>query len=165
MAGGYSTPTRSATVRPGPERCRVRGPDGRPHHGNHRAQGQPGYFSTLNYKLQQYAFFGEGTFALTDRFSVTAGVRYYNFKEDKKLLFDGFFVLDPIPVGSTIVSQPGSTKADGFAPRFIVSYKLGDSTTLNAQASKGFRLGGINDPTTRERPSCDCVFLIRFNPE
>jgi iron complex outermembrane recepter protein len=103
------------------------------------------YFSTLNYKLQQYALFGEGTYAVTDRFSVTAGLRYYNFKEDKKLLFDGFFVLDAA-VGTTIVSQPGSTKADGFAPRFIVSYKVSDSTTLNAQASKGFRLGGINDP-------------------
>jgi iron complex outermembrane receptor protein len=104
------------------------------------------YYSTLNYKLKQFAFFGEGTFAATDRLSVTAGLRYYNFKEDKELLFDGFFVLDPTPVGSTIVSQPGSTKADGVAPRFIVSYKVSDTTTLNAQASRGFRLGGINDP-------------------
>jgi iron complex outermembrane receptor protein len=32
------------------------------------------------------------------------------------------------------------------APRFIASFKLSDSTNLNAQASKGFRLGGINDP-------------------
>ena len=36
--------------------------------------------------------------------------------------------------------------ADGVAPRFIASYKVGDSTTINAQASKGFRLGGLNDP-------------------
>jgi iron complex outermembrane receptor protein len=102
------------------------------------------YFSALNYKLQQYAFFGEGTFAVTDRFSVTAGLRYYHFKEDKELFFDGIFANDDN--GKLVIAQPGSTKADGVAPRFIVSYKVSDTTTLNAQASKGFRLGGINDP-------------------
>src|SRR5262249_55704121 len=38
------------------------------------------------------------------------------------------------------------TKANGAAPRVMVSYKLSDATRLNAQVSKGFRLGGINDP-------------------
>jgi iron complex outermembrane receptor protein len=42
--------------------------------------------------------------------------------------------------------QPGATKANGVAPRFMASYKASDAFTLNAQASKGFRLGGINDP-------------------
>ncbi len=36
--------------------------------------------------------------------------------------------------------------ADGFAPRLIASLKLNEATNLNAQISKGFRLGGINDP-------------------
>ncbi len=66
------------------------------------------YFSTLNYKLQQYAFFGEGTFAVTDRFSVTAGLRYYHFKEDKELFFDGIFANDF--TGKSVIAQPGSTK-------------------------------------------------------
>ena len=102
------------------------------------------FYSDLNYKLKQFALFGEGTFAITDRFSVTAGLRYYHFKEDKAQIFDGLFGAggDGKPV-----SQPGTTKADGVAPRFILSYKIGDSTTLNAQAAKGFRLGGVNDPT------------------
>jgi len=102
------------------------------------------YFSILNYKLQQFALFGEGTFAVTDRFSVTGGLRYYHFKEDKELFFDGIFANDF--TGKSVIAQPGSTKADGVAPRFIVSYKVSDTTTLNAQASRGFRLGGINDP-------------------
>jgi iron complex outermembrane receptor protein len=42
--------------------------------------------------------------------------------------------------------EAGTFKSDGVAPRFIASYKVSDSTTINAQASKGFRLGGINDP-------------------
>jgi len=102
------------------------------------------YWSDLNYKLKQFAFFGEGTFAVTDRLNVTAGLRYYNFDEDKAQVFDGLFGAgsDGKPV-----SQPGTTKADGVAPRFIVSYKVSDATTLNAQAARGFRLGGVNDPT------------------
>ena len=45
-----------------------------------------------------------------------------------------------------VQSQPGNTSADGVAPRFILSYKIADTTRINAQVSKGFRLGGINDP-------------------
>lgn len=102
------------------------------------------YWSNLDYKLKQFALFGEATFAVTSQFSLTAGLRYYHFDEDKAQVFDGLFGAgsDGKPV-----SQPGTTKANGVAPRFIVSYKLSDSTTLNAQAARGFRLGGVNDPT------------------
>ena len=101
------------------------------------------FYSDLRYKLQQFALFGEGTVTLTEKFSVTAGLRYYHFSEDKEQIFDGIF-----GAGSNgkPQSQPGSTKADGVAPRFIASYKVTDSTNLNAQVSKGFRLGGVNDP-------------------
>ncbi len=102
------------------------------------------YWSDLNYKLKQFALFGEGTFAFTDRFSATAGLRYYHFDEDKAQVFDGLFGAG---ADGKPVSQPGTTKADGAAPRFILSYKVSDATTLNAQAARGFRLGGVNDPT------------------
>ena len=73
---------------------------------------------------------------------MTAGLRYYDYKEPKDLVFDGLFAPEfPLPTFG-----PGTTKADGVAPRFIASYKITDTTTLNAQASKGFRLGGFDDP-------------------
>ena len=96
------------------------------------------YFADLNYKFRQFALFGEATLSVSDRFSVTTGLRYYNFKEDRVQTFDGLF--------ADAGTNAGSTKADGVAPRFIVSYKVSDTTSLNAQASRGFRLGGINDP-------------------
>jgi iron complex outermembrane receptor protein len=102
------------------------------------------FFSDLSYKLQQFALFGEGTLSVTPKFSLTAGLRYYHYKEDKAQIFDGIFAQDD--TGKLLVSQPGTVKADGVAPRFIASYQVSDSTTLNAQASKGFRLGGVNDP-------------------
>ncbi len=42
--------------------------------------------------------------------------------------------------------QTDKTSSDGFTPRLLVSYKANPDLTFNAQASKGFRLGGVNDP-------------------
>ena len=101
------------------------------------------FFSKLSYKLDQFAAFGEGTVALTDQWDVTAGLRYYHFSEDKQQFFGGIFGEG---ANGEVVSQPGNTKADGVAPRLIVSYKIADTAKINAQVSRGFRLGGINDP-------------------
>jgi iron complex outermembrane receptor protein len=96
------------------------------------------FFSKLAYDLHQSGVFGEGTVSVTRRFDLTAGLRYYDFSENRSQIFDGFFV--------GLLSQPGSTKASGLAPRVIASLKATDDITFNAQASRGFRLGGINDP-------------------
>jgi len=110
------------------------------------------YKSDLRYKLNQYALFGEGTYSVTNRFDLTGGVRWYDFKEDRTQIFDGIFS-DPN-------DSVGSIKANGIAPRIIGSYKLSDSTRLNAQISKGFRLGGINDPLLV--PLCTAQDLTTF---
>jgi iron complex outermembrane recepter protein len=102
------------------------------------------YFSRVPYDFKQFALFGEGTVHFSDQWSLTGGLRYYDFEEDRVQVFDGIFA-DPI-------DSVGSTSADGFAPRGIVSFKLNSNVTLNAQVSKGFRLGGINDPLNR--PLC-----------
>ncbi|HEX2059246.1 MAG TPA: TonB-dependent receptor [Thermoanaerobaculia bacterium] len=96
------------------------------------------YKSDLHYDFKQAAIFGEVTYPATPRLDLVGGLRYYDFEEDRVQIFDGIFA-DPI-------DSVGSTSADGFAPRVMASYKLSDTTRLNAQISKGFRLGGINDP-------------------
>ena len=102
------------------------------------------FYSDLAYDMTQTAVFGEATLNLNDKLDLTAGLRYYNFDEDRDQVFDGIFAHDN--TGTQIVSVPGSTSADGFAPRFIASFKATPTLTLNLQASQGFRLGGINDP-------------------
>jgi len=116
------------------------------------------FFSDLHYHLKQYAAFGEATFAATDRLKLTGGLRYYHFKEDKDQIFDGIFGNDNN--GVSLVSQPGSTSADGVAPRLLATYKVSDATNLNAQIAKGFRLGGINDPLNV--PLCTAQDLVTF---
>jgi len=116
------------------------------------------FFSDLGYKLEQFAGFGEGTLSVNDKLSLTGGLRYYHFTEDKTQIFDGIFGNDNN--GTSLVSQPGSTKADGAAPRLILSYKVSNTTNLNAQVSRGFRLGGINDPLNV--PICTPQDLLTF---
>jgi iron complex outermembrane receptor protein len=111
---------------------------GIPSQGTHGAGNDVLFFSDLHYKYHQFALFGEATYQLNDRVSLVGGLRYYNFNEDRTQVFDGLFA-DP-------GGGPASTDADGVAPRLILTYKASDTTNLNAQVSKGFRLGGINDP-------------------
>jgi iron complex outermembrane receptor protein len=116
------------------------------------------FYSALSYQLKQYAIFGEGTLPVGAKTNLTVGLRYYNFDENRSQVFDGIFGNDDN--GNTLVSVPGATKANGLAPRFMASYKASSAVTLNAQASKGFRLGGINDPLNV--PICSAQDLVTF---
>jgi iron complex outermembrane receptor protein len=98
------------------------------------------FFSHLTYDFEQYGIFGEGTLQFTDAWSLTAGLRYYNFTEDRLLTFAGLFA----DVGYT--KQPGKTDSDGVSPRAILAFKPNEDVLLTAQVARGFRLGGINDP-------------------
>jgi iron complex outermembrane recepter protein len=99
------------------------------------------FYSDLTYRLKQYAAFGEATYHLTAQWAVTAGLRYYKFNEDRLLNFGGYFA-NPTPPGGV----PASVDSNGVSPRLILSYKATEDAQFNVQASKGFRLGGINDP-------------------
>ncbi|MBV8199150.1 MAG: TonB-dependent receptor, partial [Acidobacteria bacterium] len=101
------------------------------------------FFSDLRYKLDQFALFSEATWNATERFELTGGLRYYHYKEDRTQVFDGLFGED---ANGHPQSQPGTVKADGVAPRIMASFAVDKDTKLNSQVSKGFRLGGINDP-------------------
>lgn len=110
------------------------------------------FYSRLKYDLDQVALFGEATWAVTDRFDLTGGLRYYDFSEDRTQTFDGIFA-DP-------GTSKGTTSANGFAPRVVAALKVGEHTELNGQVSKGFRLGGINDPINV--PLCTPADLATF---
>ena len=94
--------------------------------------------SDLPYDIRQYAVFGEASYDLSDRLKATAGARYYDFKETRSFTSGGLF--------SNGDNRSDKTSSNGVSPRFILSYKLSDDVTVNAQAAKGFRLGGVNDP-------------------
>ena len=110
------------------------------------------FYSDLNYDFEQIAAFGEVTFSVTDRLRLTGGLRGYDFDERRTQVFDGLFA-DPL-------DSEGTVRATGVAPRVIASYDATPATQLNAQVSKGFRLGGINDPLNA--PICSPADLATF---
>ncbi|MDZ4306466.1 TonB-dependent receptor [Allopontixanthobacter sp.] len=109
--------------------------------------------SDLPYDIKQFAIFGEATYDLTDALSVTAGGRYYDFEEERTITTGGLFANGD----AGVVDQ---TESNGFTPRLLVSYDLSDNVTVNAQAAKGFRLGGVNDPLNT--PLCNAQDLALF---
>ncbi len=96
------------------------------------------YNADLPYNLKQTALFGELSYELTKELTATAGARYYDYKEERTFKSGGLF--------SDGNNNFDKTKSDGFNPRVLFAYKASDNVTFNAQASKGFRLGGVNDP-------------------
>ena len=96
------------------------------------------YNASLPYKIKQFAAFGEASYRFFDKLTATAGLRYYDFKEKRQFKSGGLFANGD--------NNTDKTKSDGVSPRFLLSYKASDAVTVNAQASKGFRLGGVNDP-------------------
>ena len=96
------------------------------------------YNADLPYDIEQFAVFGEGTFDITPEFRATAGGRYYDFSEARDFISGGLF--------SNGDNRHDETSSNGFSPRLILSYDVADDIRVNAQASKGFRLGGVNDP-------------------
>lgn len=95
--------------------------------------------SDLPYNLEQIAFFGEITYDVTDRLHLTVGGRYYDFDEERFITTGGLFT-----AGDDHTFD--KTSSAGFTPRFMASFDYNDEVTFNAQASQGFRLGGVNDP-------------------
>lgn len=95
--------------------------------------------SSLPYDIEQTAIFGELTYEMSEKLSLTLGGRWYDFEEERTITTGGLFANGD----SGIVDQ---TDSDGFNPRVLAAYKVNDNVTWNVQAAQGFRLGGVNDP-------------------
>ncbi|ALL14779.1 TonB-dependent receptor [Caulobacter henricii] len=95
------------------------------------------YNASLPYNIKQKALFGEASYK-REKLTVTAGGRFYDFKETRQFKSGGLFANGD--------NQTDKTDSSGFNPRVLVSYEASDTVTFNAQAAQGFRLGGVNDP-------------------
>lgn len=95
------------------------------------------YYGYDDLTVETYAFFGEAYYDIGD-WTVTAGLRYFNWKQDISFyqsgMFNGEANSDTRPTGTT----------DGVNPKLNISYDINDDVLLYAQAAKGFRYGGIN---------------------
>ncbi|WP_310468110.1 TonB-dependent receptor [Sphingomonas sp.] len=96
------------------------------------------YNADLPYDIKQTAIFGEASYDF-GQFKLTGGGRYYDFKETRDFISGGLF-----SNGDTLIGD--KTKSNGFSPRLIGTWEPNRNLSVNVQAAKGFRLGGVNDP-------------------
>ena len=99
------------------------------------------FYSDFKFDFSQWALFGEATFEVSDKIQLTAGARWFEFREKRILTLDGLFAADDIRN-----TAPANTVSNGLTPRLILAYDVSKAFQINAQIAKGFRLGGINDP-------------------
>lgn len=134
----------------------------------------PGWNDTLWLTKQlrtdrDYAAFVDGTFDLTEKLSVTGGIRFFKYKNSLEGFF-GFgagyssrtgvaacFSPTAIVEGGPCTNVDKTTKGDGHTYRLNATYKIDDDKMVYATYSTGFRPGGINRRGTL--PPYDADFI------
>jgi iron complex outermembrane recepter protein len=90
----------------------------------------------------QLAAYADATWKATDKLELTAGLRYFDFSEKYYLFESGVYgVVDHKPL-----TLNAKLKSTGVNPRFNASYHINENLMVYAEAAKGFRYGGANQP-------------------
>ena len=109
------------------------------------------YISTNRSQLTEKAVFGELSYELSDRLTVTVGGRYYDYslKAASSVDFPLFEPLSFTPLTlAEAASQPFdpalAQSDDGFLFKGNLSWQATDDLLLYATVSEGYRIGGVN---------------------
>jgi outer membrane receptor protein involved in Fe transport len=97
----------------------------------------------------QVALFAQATYKILDNLEFTAGWRYFDWHQNFNLYFGGVFGASPGAAGGVPgvpLTEKGRASATGNTPRFALDYHITPTTMLYAEAAKGFRYGGVNQP-------------------
>jgi outer membrane receptor protein involved in Fe transport len=114
---------------------------------------QDSYFLKSKAKDEQYAWFGEANYRLTDRLTLTAGARYSSIK----------FSLDSITGGpqlfnATLPSSVSSSET-AFTPKVTLSFQATPQHLFYGTYAKGYRPGGGNNPVPFQACRDDLIKL------
>jgi outer membrane receptor protein involved in Fe transport len=102
------------------------------------------YYNSNKSYDRQLAGFGEATFKVTDRFSVTAGGRYAKMGFSLNHYSNGYENYGPSAAG-------GSQQENAFTPKLGLTFQADEKDLYYATYAKGFRPGGYNPPLI---PAC-----------
>ncbi len=114
---------------------------------------------TVSTSIDEFAFFGEVSVDITDRFTITGGIRYFDFSIDEQAVAVRAF-------GGGPGAGPGpelSASEDGVIFRGNLSYRLTDENQLYFNVAEGFRSGGTNDQTAAA--IADVTIPAQFNSD
>jgi outer membrane receptor protein involved in Fe transport len=108
----------------------------------------------LERSSRQFAAFGELTYAWTEQFGTTLGLRYFRDERDRRGFSANFGFPLPEPLDEETFTAVN--------PRVVFSYSPEDDRLFYASASKGFRSGGFNLVGSRP-PGCNVP--VDYEPE
>ncbi|ODT86415.1 TonB-dependent receptor [Phenylobacterium sp. SCN 70-31] len=108
------------------------------------------YLAVGSAKLDQVAAFGEVSYQITDKWQVTGGVRYYDYKlktlnaVDLPLLYTSIAPDGRTPTEVRLDFEADGQKDDGFLYKFNTSYQITPDVLAYFTYSEGYRIGGGN---------------------
>jgi iron complex outermembrane recepter protein len=112
--------------------------------GQRAAPGNIFYTSILDFKGEEEALFGEGSFHFNDRWKITLGGRLFDTKVDGATSTSG--LLEYLLTNPNVLSFDFTSpeKATGFTPKASITWNPTGNIMAYALVSKGFRFGGPN---------------------
>ena len=117
------------------------------------------YFLNIHARDQQLAWFGEGTYAITDTLKATVGLRYSRTEYSFNTLTGGPQLFQAPAANS------GDKKENSFTPRVSLAYQMDPNNLFYTTYAKGFRPGGANNPVPQAACSQDFAnFGITASP-
>jgi iron complex outermembrane receptor protein len=113
------------------------------------------FHGTNDIEVTSYSAFGHANFALTDRWGVTAGLRYTHEEKTHDLEY--------MRLNSGFIIAPAGTRTknswDAWTPKAGLEFRPTDNLMLYGSVSRGFRSGGFNGrPFFRES-------VLAYDPE
>ena len=112
------------------------------------------YRKVFDRNIKQTALFGEVTYNLTDRWSITGGARWFEYDRDQSETYSQPVGL-PLYNGESIDFEGGSVnesqgKESDTVFKFATQFQIDDARMIYFLYSEGFRLGGSNSERAAE---------------
>jgi outer membrane receptor protein involved in Fe transport len=120
------------------------------------------YVNDYSKTIKQTAVFGEVTYNLTDKWSVTGGMRWFQFDRSDHQVYGSVGGAPPpgsYGVGEGVFDSAG--KSDDTVLKFSTQYEINDDKMVYFTYSEGFRLGGENSP----RAAATGFFPYNYGPD
>jgi iron complex outermembrane receptor protein len=113
------------------------------------------FSGTQDIHENQVALYAQATYTIVPDLDLTVGLRYFDWHQKFHLYFGGAFGCSPCSYANSSggivrgsgLTEDGDAGAKGVNPRFAAAYHFDDDIMVYAEAAKGFRYGGVNQPT------------------
>ena len=99
--------------------------------------------NTTEGKNRGIAFFGQGTYSITEKLDLIAGVRFDYEKKELSVRGEYQKDPDPNPIFQTQPDTSATTSFNAFSPKLGIAFHPTENSNLYVSYSRGYRTGGL----------------------